>query len=371
MPKLEQGTQATAYSTNDNDAADLAADQTGFPNDRGVFVESPDTPYEWNDSHRDYVAYEVDNEWKRFFVRQKGMIVPNGVAPTAGGNTYWEQGSRISTLLVNTIVGANASLTFLKSNRIYVENNDGDVFMGMGGAENGADDYPLWIGATYENRATAAFRVTLAGKLFATGAELSGKIDALSGSIGGFEISNYNIRTKNDAYYVENKRGIFLKAYSESQIGCLTTRHNSSDDGINIHGWLAVEDFLRVSGRVYLDGGFRVLSASYSSGQTISKDVTIAVLYPSANNQVFYLPRTYGSVSEDANPRFLFIINNTNYTPYVQRVNVTGSGYHKLHWKGTDYDKVRIGSWTSIVLVYTGSVWNIMNIDNDISLSNY
>lgn len=36
----------------------------------------------------------------------------------------------------------------------------------------------------------------------------------------------------------------------------------------------------------------------------------------------------------------------------------------------TSLDKLRIGSWTSVLLVYNG-VWNVMNVDNDIAMSNY
>lgn len=167
MPKLEQGTQATAYCTNDSDVADMAADETGFPNDRGVYVSAPTEAYIWNETRRDYVAYEVSGEWKRYFVKQKGMVVPNGIAPTAGGNTYWEEGSRINTLLVNTIVGANASLTFATSNRLLIKNSEGNVSLGMGGVSNDYD-YPLWVGATYENRENAPFKVNLLGYMYAT-----------------------------------------------------------------------------------------------------------------------------------------------------------------------------------------------------------
>lgn len=169
MPKIEQGTVATGYCTNDSDIADFAADETGFPNDRNIWVDAPDDPYIWNEERRDYVAYEINGEWKRYFVKSKGMTVPNGVAPSAGGNSYWSEGSRINTLLVNTIVGANASLTFAKTNRLLVTKADGTtVAAGLGGAEDGDYDYPLWIGATYGNRANAPFKVNLLGYLYST-----------------------------------------------------------------------------------------------------------------------------------------------------------------------------------------------------------
>ena len=169
MPKIEQGTVATDYCTNDSDIADFAADETGFPNDRNIWVDAPDEPYIWNEEKRDYVAYEINGEWKRYFVKSKGMTVPNGVAPSAGGNSYWSEGSRINTLLVNTIVGANAELRFAKTNRLLVVKSDGStVAAGLGGAEGGDYDYPLWIGATYGNRENAPFRVNLLGHMYAT-----------------------------------------------------------------------------------------------------------------------------------------------------------------------------------------------------------
>ena len=299
-------------------------------------------------------------------------------APVSGQTTTeWEKLGVTTPMYTPLLLADYASITFAQTNRILVFKADGEtVAAGMGGAEGGNDDnpdYPLWVGATYQERANAPFRVNLAGKLFATNAEISGKIDASTGSIGGFDIVDYNIKTKGNTYFIENKRGIRLKAYGESQIGCLVTRYNSSNDyGINIQGWLTVADQLTLSGKALLFGGLRLSSGSISNDGTISNDTSILVITPSENNQVYYLPRTYGSVAEDAYTRFLFIINNSNKTPYIQRKDVNYSGgYHKLRWKGTDYDKLRIGSWTSVLLVYTGGVWNVMNVDNNIMMFNY
>lgn len=50
-------------------------------------------------------------------------------------------------------------------------------------------DYPFYSGAVYANRATAPFRVTTAGAMFASGATISGAITATSGFIGGWTIA--------------------------------------------------------------------------------------------------------------------------------------------------------------------------------------
>lgn len=311
--------------------------------------------------------------WQAFMCKVTHLSTAEN-APTYGmsATTEWEPLNNQTPMYTPFLLADYADIAFAQTNRILVFKADGEtVAAGMGGAEGGNDDYPLWVGATYQERATAPFRVSLAGKLFATNAEISGKIDASSGTIGGFVISNYDIKTQSNSYFTENKRGIYLRAYSDSQIGCLVTRHNSSDDGINIHGWLTVDDQLTLTGKALLFGGLRLSGGSISNDGTISNDTSILVITPTENNQVYYLPRTYGSVTEDSYTRFLFIINNSNKTPYIQRKNVNyGGGYHKLRWKGTDYDKLRIGSWTSVLLVYNG-VWNVMNVDNDIAMSNY
>ena len=132
MPKLEQGTIATSFCTNDNDVADRAADETGFPNPRGIWVEAPEDPFEWNETRRDYVYYEINGEWRAFFVKRKGMVVPDGIAPVSGGNSYWEQGNVVSTLLSNTIIGTNCNIGgFLASNQVFKSQNGKLILNGL------------------------------------------------------------------------------------------------------------------------------------------------------------------------------------------------------------------------------------------------
>ena len=60
--------------------------------------------------------------------------------------------------------------------------------MGMSSLLTSGDDVRFWAGAAYADRATAPFRVTRAGLLYATGATISGTITATTGTIGGFTI---------------------------------------------------------------------------------------------------------------------------------------------------------------------------------------
>lgn len=132
MPKLEQGTVATAFCTNENDVSDMAADESGFPNDRGIWVDKPSEPYIWNNVRRDYVIHEIGGEWFTFFVKRKGMTVPEGHNPSSGGTTYWEQGNRYSNILTNTIIGENANIGgFLATNQVFKSANEKLVLNGL------------------------------------------------------------------------------------------------------------------------------------------------------------------------------------------------------------------------------------------------
>lgn len=66
--------------------------------------------------------------------------------------------------------------------------------MGLSSLLTTADDVRFWAGGTYESRASAAFNVTRAGILSATGAIISGDITATTGTIGGFSVGSDYIR---------------------------------------------------------------------------------------------------------------------------------------------------------------------------------
>lgn len=109
MPKLEEGTYASDYVTNDADVADIASNKTGFPYDNGIFNESQ--VYVWNEQRRDFINYEFDGTFYKFGVRTKGMSVPVNTPPTsASGDEYWEVSHKIQTLVTDTVFGTNANI---------------------------------------------------------------------------------------------------------------------------------------------------------------------------------------------------------------------------------------------------------------------
>lgn len=109
MPKLEEGTQATEWTTHADDTADIAAERTGFPWDNGLWNETK--VYMWNDTRRDFVNYEFNGTFYKFGVKRKGMTIPAGTPPTSPeGDSKWEVAHKIQTLVTDTIFGANANI---------------------------------------------------------------------------------------------------------------------------------------------------------------------------------------------------------------------------------------------------------------------
>ena len=68
----------------------------------------------------------------------------------------------------------------------------------MTGVGTVAESVRFWAGASFENRATAPYRVMQDGSVVMTKATVEGVIKAISGTIGGFEIGNGRIGVSDD-----------------------------------------------------------------------------------------------------------------------------------------------------------------------------
>lgn len=104
-----------------------------------------------------------------------------------GWRSYWVQFNNMAPIYTPLIMARYALLRFSQTNQLLVMKEDGvTVAAGMGGG-----DYPLWVGA--ETPESAPFKVGITGNLISTDADITGRITATSGSIGGFEIASGRI----------------------------------------------------------------------------------------------------------------------------------------------------------------------------------
>ena len=83
------------------------------------------------------------------------------------------------------------------SGTIQVAGDNQSILAGMTGNGTTAASIRFWAGASFENRATAPFRVMQDGSVVMTKATVEGVIKAITGSIGGFAINQGRIGGEN------------------------------------------------------------------------------------------------------------------------------------------------------------------------------
>ena len=216
---VEDQTALSAY-----DAASKAQDTADGK--RQVFVSQPYPPYDIGDLW--LTGGSTDGELRRCATARKtgSFVAADWVTATYYDNTRTTIDGGIVT--AGTVQLANA-------------NSQGIVAGITGGeteASSTADDKKvrIWAGATKENRFTAPFRVCQDGSFVASKGNITGEINAQTGSIGGFEIGSGRIGSAVDG----SGKGTGLSIY---------------DDFINITG---------TNGRVLISSNSTSASWGYS-----------------------------------------------------------------------------------------------------------
>lgn len=192
MPKLEENTIASEWIENTNDRM---ADDIQHVYD-GPWESGKTYFYGGGTGVRHVVRAKESVSGAMTYWRMKQRTTSSGYTSTTqpyNDTLHWEKASYLKFLASDFALIENAIINFQQTNRILVYNSAGNVAAGMGGAEGGSNDYPLWVGADYANRATAPFRVTLLGKMYASGCVISGDSifeGTLRGVTGSFKSLN-------------------------------------------------------------------------------------------------------------------------------------------------------------------------------------
>lgn len=139
--------------------------------------------------------------------------------------TYWQKFNSLVPVYTPLIMAQNAILRFMQGNQLLIMKSDNTtVTAGLSGSIAGSK-VRIWAGsATPDN---APFRVLESGKMIGTDVELTGTINAISGTIAGFKISGTSISSINGAYdggsgnnsYSNSKFFLHADGYSSAFIG--------------------------------------------------------------------------------------------------------------------------------------------------------
>jgi len=127
-------------------------------------------------------------------------------------------------------------------------------------------DYPFYAGKKYANRATAPYRVTPAGILYATGAIISGTLTVTAGAIGGWTVNATSIYTG-----TEDHSGYTANA------GDITIYSNGSDASIHAKNF-----YIDTTGALYCTSATVSGSITTGSGSSIDGQYLVAASVASA-----------------------------------------------------------------------------------------
>lgn len=131
----------------------------------------------------------------------------DGSGKLAGGKIAWSVVNGVCQVDIDGVLSTgsiNVSGTLescmVLSKTIMVRNASNQVNAGMSAEGTDGTAVRFWAGGTYENRASEStpFRVLQNGKFYASNAEITGKITATSGTIGGWRISGYSITNQDE-----------------------------------------------------------------------------------------------------------------------------------------------------------------------------
>lgn len=104
---------------------------------------------------------------------------------TYANTQYWKKfGANVGSIFTSLIIAKNAKIQLFQGNDLLIQKDDGTVTAGMTGS-NSSSLVRIFSGSTYENRASAPFRVTESGEMYATKAHIQGEVVATSGSFSG------------------------------------------------------------------------------------------------------------------------------------------------------------------------------------------
>ena len=135
---------------------------------RRVFVATPTVPYDVGD------VWVDGKELRRCITRKTST------------QSYNVNDWVIAVYYDNTKTTIDGGI--VTSGTIQVAGDNNSILAGITGNGTAASSIRFWAGASFENRATAPFRVQQDGSVVMTKATVEGVINALSGYIGGFKV---------------------------------------------------------------------------------------------------------------------------------------------------------------------------------------
>lgn len=178
----------------------------------------------------------------------------DGSGKLAGGKIAWSVVNGVCQVDIDGALSVNDSITtdgLVLSKALMAKDGQGTIKAGMTAEGNGDSNVRFWAGKTYAQRISAPFRVTQAGKLFASDAEISGKVTATSGVMTDLTIK----RTKNPFSYLDPSIGWWDDDDPESEFVNDDTTYSDLSGGLTVYNHKILPCDLNQAGRRIVNVG--------------------------------------------------------------------------------------------------------------------
>ena len=166
---------------------------------------------------------------------------------------HWTQGSNFDLVATKLLLAENATITMANSQQINII--DGNTLWGSFRYAATNDDYALWLGAS--NGDSAPFSVKRNGAVKMTNADVTGRIDATSGSIAGFNINKNSIGSigQSEGMSLSNEYLQFMNHEYLYGEGYFIACGNYLGTGLRINSVTSAYNDLSTGIRILIDAG--------------------------------------------------------------------------------------------------------------------
>ena len=197
---------------------------------------------------------QVATGWKAYKCKTTHT---SSLANAPGNSTYWEEfGLNTTAIFTSLIIAKDAQIDFMQGNQLLIKKDDGAVTAGLSGSQSG-EKIRMWAGSPTPD--DAPFRVTEGGKVHAENAEITGEVNATSGTFK-------NIKSPNNSFVIKENGDIEITGKVSTSVNGKRIVIDSATNSLRMYGsddlLVGTMDFIDHDGGTYP----RMQLTQYASG---------------------------------------------------------------------------------------------------------
>ena len=186
---------------------------------------------------------QVATGWKAYKCKTTHT---SSLANAPGNSTYWEEfGLNTTAIFTSLIIAKDAQIDFMQGNQLIIKKDDGTVTAGLSGTQSG-EKIRMWAGSPTPD--DAPFRVTEGGKVHAENAEITGEVNATSGTFK-------NIKSPNNSFVIKENGDIEITGKVSTSVNGKRIVIDSATNSLRMYGsddlLVGTMDFIDHDGGTY------------------------------------------------------------------------------------------------------------------------